>query len=150
MEKFKNVLRGVGLFFYIGIYANLYALFIKLATLGSLWLATKMDDKPFWAILAFAFLIGLVKSIYQYLNVFVLMPISMLVKSKGLWICAMVFHLILFLPLLAQFWLDIANNDCVCGTTICMGVYLTLIIAWRIIVEFVSVCATKEMIESKE
>lgn len=150
MEKFKNVLRGVGLFFYIGIYANLYALFIKLATLAGVGIASKMEDKPFWATLAFMLLIGCAKSIYKYVNVFVLMPISMLVKSKGLWICAMVFYLILFLPLLAQYWLDITNNDCVCGTTIGMGIYLTIVVAWRIITEFIPICATKVMIEPKE
>lgn len=154
MEKLKNVLRGVGLFFYIGIYANLYALFINLVTLAGLGLASKWEDKPFWAVMAFVFLISCIKSIYQYINVFVLMPISMLVKSKGLWICAMVFHLLLFLPILANYWVKFATHDCASiyqtVIAICMGVYLTLVIAWRIIVEFISVCATKEMIESKE
>lgn len=142
------------MFFYIGIYANLYALLINLVTLAGLGLASKWEDKPFWAVMAFVFLISCAKSIYQYVNVFVLMPISMLVKSKGLWICAMVFHLLLFLPILANYWVKFAAHDCASTyqtvIAICMGGYLTSVIAWRIIVEFISVCATKEMIESKE
>lgn len=151
MEKFNNVLRGVGLFFYIGIYANLYALFINLATLVGLGLASKWEDKPFWAVMAFVLLISCAKSIYKYLNVFVLMPLYMLIKSKGLWICAMVFYLLLFLPILANYWVKFAAHDCASihqtVIAICMGVYLTLVIAWRIFVEFTTINATKEMIE---
>lgn len=125
MEKFKNVLRGVGAFLYAYLYGKLFMLLLLGLIIGSIFIIEKWDS--FFAVLICISAGGTAFAIYQGLNTFFSLPLIALVKSKAVRITALVSYIISILPLFVMVWAELPNS----GYYIAISIYLTLITLYK-------------------